>query len=200
VFLDQKPDDKPEGDMSFNQNFAPETRDYLCGFARRRLSDSDLAEDVVQETLLSAFRADHSYAGQSSERTWLVGVLKHKIIDHLRRDTRNKQRFEPLAGEEEEDGLFDAAGRWKAEPSVWNDPWRAYEQREFWRVLRRALDTLPPRQAQAFWLREVEELTTEQVCNILGVTTTNALVMLHRARLRLMEYLEIHWFGLKPGY
>jgi len=175
--------------MSFNQTFGPEIRNYLCGFARHRLPDSDSVEDVVHEAMLSAFRNGHSYVGQSSEKTWLVGVLKHKIIDHVRRNTRDKRRFEPLAEEETEDG-------WKAEPSVWNDPWRAYEQQEFWRVFRQALDTLPPRQAQAFWLREAEELDTEQVCKILGISTNNTLVTLHRARLRLKEYLEIHWFGL----
>ena len=176
--------------MSFNQTFTPEIRNYLCGFARHRLPDSDSAEDVVHEAMLSAYGAGHLYAGRSSERTWLVGVLKHKIIDHIRRNTRDKRRFEPLTQEETGDG-------WKAEPSVWNDPRRAYEQQEFWRIFRQALDTLPPRQAWAFWLREVEELGAEQVCKLLGLSMNNTLVTLHRARLRLKEYLEIHWFGLR---
>lgn len=182
--------------MEFNQSFAPATRAYLLGFAQRRLRDADSAEEAVQETLLAACRSGHTFAGKSSEKTWLVGTLKHKIADTLRRVSRERGLFEP---ECETEDSFDSAGRWQAPPTEWNDPLRALSQKEFHAVLQQGLNTLPLRQAEVFWLREVEEFSTEEICKTLGLSATNTLVLLHRARLRLRAYMEIHWFGRKPG-
>lgn len=184
--------------MEFIQSFAPAARNYLLKFTQHRLQSADSAEDIVQEALLAACRSGHTFAGKSSEKTWLVGTLKHKIADHLRRASRERTLFEPEAEDDPNDGNFDQAGRWKAAPTEWNDPWQAFEQKEFHEILKRALAELPSRQAQVFWLREMEEMSTEEICNILGLTATNITVLLYRARLRLREYLEIHWFGHKP--
>lgn len=182
--------------MEFNQTFAPATRDYLLGFAQRRLRDAEFAEEVVQETLLAAWRFNHSFAGKSSEKTWLVGMLKHKIADCLRRVSRERGLFE---SEYETDEFFDRVGRWQAAPSDWNDPWQALTQKEFQIIMQQALQALPLRQAQVFWLREVEEFSTEEICKTLELSATNTLVLLHRARLRLRAYLEIHWFSVRPS-
>lgn len=183
--------------MEFNQAFAPATRAYLLNFAQRRLRDADSAEEVVQETLLAAWRSGDSFAGKSSEKTWLVGTLKHKITDTLRRVSRERGLFE-AEFEYDTDESFDRAGRWQAAPSEWNDPWQVLAQKEFQAVLQQGLQTLPLRQAQVFWLREVEEFSTEEICQALGLSATNTLVLLYRARLRLRAYLETHWFGRKP--
>ncbi|MGE0129045.1 MAG: sigma-70 family RNA polymerase sigma factor [Blastocatellales bacterium] len=183
--------------MEFNQSFAPATRNYLFNFAHRRLRDADTAEEVVQDTLLAAFRSGHTFAGKSSERTWLMGTLKHKIADYLRSARRERSLFEPEAGKILNADLFDQHGRWQAPPTEWNDPWQAFAQKEFQAVLRRALDSLPARQAQVFWLREMEDMSTAEICKILCLSTTNMMVLLYRARLRLREYLEVHWFGLE---
>lgn len=185
--------------MEFKLSFVPATRNYLLKYAQHRLRDTDRAEDVVQETLLTACHAGHTFAGQSSEKTWLVGVLKHKISDYLRRASRERAVFEPeKEGMTEEEG-FHSSGGWQLEPAEWNDPWRALAHKDFQAVLVQALNTLPVRQAQVFWLREVEELSTEEICKILDISATNTMVLLYRARLRLREYLEIHWFGQRPN-
>lgn len=184
--------------MEFNLSFASTTRNYLLKYAQHRLRDAEQAEDIVQETLLTAFRSRHTFAGQSSSRTWLVGVLKHKISDYLRRLNREREMFESEV-EFPDDEHFDQTGKWQVEPNEWNDPWRALARQDFQNVLTRALNTLPTRQAQVFWLREVEGLNTEEICKILGLSATNTMVLLHRARLRLREYLEIHWFGQRPS-
>lgn len=185
--------------MEFNQSFAPATRNYLLSFAQRRLRDADSAEEVVQETLLAACRSGHTFVGKSSEKTWLVGTLKHKIADYLRRVSRERRLFESEGEAEFAADSFDKAGRWQAAPTKWNDPWQALAQKEFQVVLQQALYSLPQRQAQVFWLREMEEFSTEEICKTLGLSATNTLVLLYRARLRLREYLEVHWFGPKPG-
>lgn len=184
--------------MGFNQSFVPATRNYLLGFAQRRLRDTDSAEEIVQETLLAACRSGHTFAGKSSEKTWLVGTLKHKIADYLRRVSRERGLFEAEIEPGFEADSFDRQGHWQAAPTPWNDPWQALAHKEFQKVLQRALNTLPERQAQVFWLREVEEFSTEEICKTLGLSATNTQVLLYRARLRLREYLEIHWFGHKP--
>lgn len=169
--------------------------DYLYRNALLRLRDPDAAEEVVQETFLAALTARGSFRGESSERTWMVGILKNKVIDHLRRRLREIPggTAEELPCERE--GLFDARGHWRAGmgPSTWSDPTAALEQREFWRVLQRCLDGLPPRLRSAFVLREVDDLSTDAICGALSVTATNLGVMLHRCRMQLRRCLEGQW-------
>lgn len=181
--------------MEFKLSFAPATRNYLLKYAQHRLQDTDQAEDVVQETLLTACRSGHTFAGQSSEKTWLVGVLKHKISDYLRRTQRERAVFalEQETATEEEEAF--SREMYSLPPAEWNDPWRALVRKDFQAVLAQGLNILPVRQAQVFWLREVEGLSTEEICAHLEISATNALVLLYRARLRLRAYLERHWFG-----
>lgn len=165
--------------------------DFLYRSARLRLRDAHAAEEVVQETLLAALAGRAAFRGQSTERTWLVGILKNKVVDHLRRAAR-----EVSSGAAEElpcegDDLFDAAGHWRpsTQLSDWGDPEAALERREFWRALEACLDAVPPRLGRAFVLREVDGLSTDEICASLAVTATNLGVMLHRCRLRLRRCL-----------
>ena len=167
--------------------------DYLYRHAMFRLRDAAAAEDVVQETLLAALKSHNRFVGRSNERTWLVGILKHKIIDHF----RNSQREAQYECGDNDDEFFDKAGAWRttSRPIAWNvNPESALELKDFQRSLESCLNQLPERLAQVFVLREIDELTTEEICSLLNITPTNLWVMLHRARLRLQQLLGAYWF------
>ena len=171
--------------------------DYLYRYAFTRLQDSAAAEDLVQETFLAALSARENFEGRSSVTTWLTGILKHKIIDHLRKESRSQpvEDVEPFTHSLDE--LFDEKGKWKIGPSKWNfNPTELYERKEFWRILARCLSELSGRLARAFTLRELEELSTEEICKVLNASATNVWVMLYRARMFMRRCLEINWFGV----
>jgi RNA polymerase sigma-70 factor (ECF subfamily) len=172
-------------------------RSYLLRYAGLQIRDRAAAEDLVQETLLAALEGN--FSGRSSVKTWLTGILKHKIIDHLRRQNREQ----PLLGDDDADhseadivdALFAADGHWRDGPAHWPKPDQALENRQFWEVFERCATLMPARMARVFAMREVLELSTDEICKELGITATNCWVMLHRARLVLRECLETRWFG-----
>jgi RNA polymerase sigma-70 factor (ECF subfamily) len=178
--------------------------DYLFKYAVFRLRDSTAAEDVVQETFLAALRAYANYEGRGSERTWLVGILKHKITDHFRKSVR-----EAPIGEQEDDGpehneFFTRTDRWENHwnpeyaPTDWHaTPAELLEQGDFWRVFGDCLAPLPARTASAFTFREVDGLSSEEICEMLSISVNNLWVILHRARLHLRNCLEKNWFARK---
>ncbi|MDA0836269.1 MAG: sigma-70 family RNA polymerase sigma factor [Planctomycetota bacterium] len=172
--------------------------DYLNGYAMLRLRKPEIAEELVQETFLAALRARNNFSGNSSIRTWLVGILKHKIIDYF----RSKRRVRPLTDYETEDRntaeIFDQSANWKKKPKDWGaDPEDAFEQKEFWTTLHRAIDALPNRMAEAYKMRELDRQSTEEICEILDITPTNLGVLLFRARTRLRDALGTEWFGIQ---
>ncbi len=178
---------------------------YLFGYALMRLRDRALAEEAVQETFLAALQAKNKFGGQSSEKTWFVGILKHKIIDHFRKQRREVplEDSELLPTEREE--TFRTTGEWvghwteEAAPTEWGaDPIKTLEKREFWQALEQALATLPPRLAQVFILREMDEMSSQEICRILGITESNLWVMLHRSRMQLRRALELTYFNPTP--
>jgi RNA polymerase sigma-70 factor (ECF subfamily) len=176
--------------------------DVLYRYALLRVKDEHVAEDLVQDTLVSALEGLESFGGGSSVRTWLVAILKHKILDHFRRGTREiaTSDLSPEA-DELQDETFNRIEQWRRAPSVWPDtPDILLENKEFWSVFVRCLEGLPEAFRRAFALREMDDLKTEEVCKILGVTATNLWVMLHRARMKLRNCLEERWFREKrPG-
>jgi RNA polymerase sigma-70 factor (TIGR02943 family) len=176
--------------------------DYLYRFTLTRICDQVIAEDLVQETFLAALKARHNFAGQSSEQTWLVGILKKKIVDHFRRVSReiDFEKIDDLPSEWDADYELSGrmAGWWKADrrPADWNvDDRDPVERKEFWDFLQQCLDSLHPRTAIMFVLREMEEMNSKEVCNILRLTPTNLRVMLYRARKDLRRCLEENWIG-----
>lgn len=174
-------------------------RSYLLRYAVLQLRNPEQAEDVVQETLLAALEGRARFAGGSSLKTWLTGILKHKILDAIRR----KSREQPLApaGDDDHDAvdaLFKQDGHWREMPATWGDPEQALENRKFWEIFELCSRLLPERTARVYMLREVMEMTTEEICQEFGITPTNLWVILHRARLVLRECLEIKWFGAAP--
>lgn len=167
--------------------------DALYAYALPRVRNADAAEDLVQETLLAGLAGQHKFAGQSVERTWLMGILKHKLIDHLRKSIRQRPLSELEADVSSE--FFTDRGEWKVSGPAWSGrPDAALEQQEFREVLDRCLSKLPSRLAQLFWLREAENVATDQLCQELHITPTNVWTMLHRARLGLRRCLSENWF------
>lgn len=182
------------------ERWVDEHADCLYRYAVTRLRDTSAAEDVVQETLMAGLQAWKNFAGQSSERTWLIGILKHKIVDHIRKRSRELPLFESDGGNDPNDKLFHENGHWGSEgaPVEWaSNPETLLQQKEFREKLQQCLDTMPKRLAQAFILREMEGLETEEICGILNISSTNLWVMLHRARAHLRQYLELNYFRKK---
>ena len=175
-------------------------RSYLMRYALLQLRDATAAEDVVQETLLAGINGAARFSGHSSVKTWLTGILKHKIVDHVRRQSREvplNQGEEAADRSEAEavDALFVANGHWQTQPADWANPDQALENKKFLDVVEMCARLMPARMARVFAMREVMELSTEEICKELGITATNCWVLLHRARLSLRECLEIKWFG-----
>lgn len=165
--------------------------DYLFNFAVGQLRDASTAEDVVQETFLAAFKSRDRFAGNCSERTWLVSILRHKIYDHLRKHCREKKhRVEPLPAHHD-DGEIEDAMLWLHDVVAESHlPSRRIELEELRANLEQALGKLPPRIAQVFQLYEIEEVSGAEVCARLNISESNLWVMLHRARKQLREHLE----------
>jgi len=177
-------------------------RGYLLRVARLQLRDEALAEDIVQETLLAALSGS-GFSGKSSLRTWLTGILKHKIVDAIRRKQREPMvasAFGDIESEldiEDFDALFNERGGWDAKPADWGDPDAALSQRQFLDVMDICLDQLPPNTARVFMMREVMELETDEICKELAITANNLWVILYRARMALRQCLEQNWFADK---
>jgi RNA polymerase sigma-70 factor, ECF subfamily len=171
-------------------------RQILYRYALRQLRNEDYAQDCVQDTLLAALQSSQHFGGNSSVRTWLVGILKHKIIDHFRRAAREQ----PLDLDEEDmsledlDGLFKEDGHFMTPPLHWANPEQALSQRRFLEVLEHCMDELPKAAAQAFAMREVMGLDTDEICSNLVITPNNCWVLLYRARMALRSCLEQCWF------
>ena len=183
---------------SAQHDWLSEHGDYLYRFALARLRDPHLAEDAVQETLLAAIQ-NQTYAGKSAPRTWLIGILKHKIIDLIRRQIRERpmeDMIEDLPDEPGMDEFFAEDNRhWNDKPQSWGTPENALEQKQFLIILQDCMDRLPAKLASLFIMREVHESDNEEICKELGITSTNAWVMLYRARMGLRKCLELHWLG-----
>lgn len=170
--------------------------DALYRYAYYRVYDRAAAEDLVQETLLAAWRARNRFRGESQLRTWLIGILKRKLIDFL----RTRGREQPLGDIAEDDDAVDRLFRndpgqhWRTSPAAWPDPDAALERSDFWQVFYDCLETLPARQARLFALSEMDGLSGDELCKVAQASPSNVWVMLHRARLRLRQCLEMNWF------
>jgi len=172
-------------------------RPYLLRFATLQLRNPEAAEDAVQEALAAALAGEAQFAGRSQLRTWLTGILKHKIVDAIRRQSRERpaSELEPDGEASELDGLFDRRGHWQESPQAWEQPEGALGQKQFLAALEACLRALPERTARAFMMREHLGLETAEICKELAITPTHCWVMLHRARMALRLCLEKNWFG-----
>ena len=164
--------------------------DALYRFALLRVKDPELAGDLVQDTFLSALKGVDGFRGGSTVRTWLIGILKHKIIDHYRRN-KIEIRASDMATDSEGNDMDHAdrlTAKWSEAPS------QLVENKEFWAAFTSCLSGLPEAHRRAFSMREFDGLSGEEICKVLGVTPSNLWVMLHRARTKLRRCLELNWF------
>lgn len=174
--------------------------DYLLRFARLQLRNDAWAEDAVSETVLAALSKPLSFAKRSQLKTWLVGILKHKVIDALR---HHRREVTGLSTSEDDDADpleylgFKADGHFMQAPAEWGNPEQQFSSRQFFEILDACTDKLPATQGRLFLMREWLELSSEEICKELNLTPTNLYVQLHRARLRLRACLELNWFA-KP--
>ncbi len=175
-------------------------RPALLRFASLQLRNDSQAEDVVQDALVAVLEKPDGYAGRSSLRSYVIGIMKHKIVDLLRARQRTRQLDDAdKAGESEDDdiatALFAADGHALAQPHYWGSPEATLHQQDFFRTLELCLEKLPPKTARIFMMREWLGLGTREICTELGMTESGVWVTLYRARLGLRECLELHWFG-----
>jgi len=172
--------------------------DCLYRYALYRTRKSEVAEDLVQETLLAAVRTQEKFGGRSTERSWLVGILKNKICDYFRKLGRETTFTDLEFFSDEHSEKFDGENYWIHEngPREWKpEGAEAMNRREFWQALRSALDRLPPRVAAVFTMREVDDVPAREVCATLQISEANLWTMLHRARMALRQDLEVNYFG-----
>ncbi len=181
---------------SFEQQIVA-LQDYLLKFARLQLRNDAWAEDAVSETVLAALAKPQSFGNRSQLKTWLVGILKHKVIDALRHHKREVSGLE--GGDDEaadplESIAFQADGHYVEAPADWGNPEQQASSQQFFIILEACADKLPANQGRLFLMREWLELSSEEICKELLLTPTNLYVQLHRARLRLRECLELNWY------
>lgn len=185
----------------FEQQVA-QARDYLLKFARLQLRNPAWAEDAVSETVLAALAKPQAFGNRSQLKTWLIGILKHKVVDALRHHSRE---LSGLHNDEDENAdpldfiAFQADGHFAEAPADWGNPEEQVRSRQFFEVLEACAGQLPPAQGRLFLMREWLEMPSDEICKELGLTPTNLYVQLHRARLRLRECLELNWFANPSG-
>jgi RNA polymerase sigma-70 factor, ECF subfamily len=188
-------DDAASRDLPAPDEWLGRYGDALYGYALDRLRRPHEAEEAVQDTLLAALKARGDFQGRSHPRTWMMGILRRKIVDRL----RSSARAAGHTAVADLDAWFDGWGHWRRPPARWDDPAAAAERSEFWGVVRRCLARLPPRMAEAFTLRTLDDCAAAEVCRALSIAPGNLWVLLHRARLQLVRCLEIHWFDPEDG-
>ncbi len=166
---------------------------YLYRYAYPRINDQSAVEDLIQETFMAAIKAGDAFKGDSSVKTWLTSILKHKIYDFYRKKSRNMEQ--QVESEPEIDAFFNKKGHWQVPVPDWGkSPENTLNDKEFMSVLKKCIEGLKELQKRVFQMREMDGLTNDEICNILNITATNLGVVLYRARNRLRQCLTINWF------
>lgn len=170
--------------------------DYLFRYANSRLRDSNAAEEVVQETFLNGVKYQEQYSGKGAEQAWLLGILKRKIIDYVRKRNKQNQATPYEDDHDPTNQLFDEKGNWRLGAIPWSQrPDHNMESAELWKVVRDCMSNLPPNQADVFMLSIMEEMDSEEICQELSITPSNLWVRMHRARLGLAKCVGAKWFN-----
>jgi len=169
--------------------------DYLYNYSISRVSNSDLAKDLVQDTFFAGLKSAKNFQGKASERTWLVSILKRKIIDYYRKINSKKGQAE-VRMSFYDDG--ENEGSWLEErvPQSWdNASEKKIENEELKNQLESCIQKLPEKYAIVFRMKTVQEFETEEICKELGITSSNLWVIIHRARTQLRKCMEDNWFN-----
>ena len=165
--------------------------DYLYTFAKMRVSNDDLAQDLVQDTFFSALKAKDNFQGKASEKTWLVSILKNKIIDHYRKTGLKDSEGNRIAGKRSVsiDNFF-REGEWSdnARPKNWNsDVNQPIESKEFFEIFNKCVGNLKGKGAIAFKMKYIDQEKSEDICKALNITSSNYWVLIHRAKAAIQE-------------
>lgn len=172
--------------------------DALYAYAKPRVSDTQLAEDLVQETFLSAWKAKDGFKGEATEKSWLFTILKNKIIDHYRK--KSKDIVQTGTETDATDRFFDNVDHWTQpdKPLNWGiDASEKIDQQEFYKILEACKKKLQQLQQSVFVMKYMEDMDAEEICKALGITPSNYWVLIHRAKLGLRACLEKNWINLK---
>ncbi len=182
--------------LSNPQQWVDSYADDLYAYALKMIPHPDQAENLIQETFLAALKSKDSFKGNSSEKTWLIGILRHKITDHLRSKYKEVPTSSLVPEDVGIDAFFDQINETlKKNPGSWDfQPDQLLNKEEFWRTFEKCLQHLPPKTAEAFSLSEMEQINSKEICKVLNVTPTNLWSLLHRARVQLRQCLQINWF------
>jgi len=173
--------------------------DMLYRYTLVRVKNPDAAEEIVQVTLLAALQAKQSFQGRSTEKSWLFGILKHKILDHFRElKTRRTYELTPEDGSDPLENAYQSDGHWANAPKNWDtDPHKAVENKQLVAAMAQCMDRLSEKFRNIFVLKEIEGLTSEEICKEMNIKPTNLWVILHRARNQLRKCLETHNWDTK---
>jgi len=176
-------------------------RTDMLRFATMQLRDSHLAEDLVQDTMITALSKAEQFGGRSSVKTWVFAILRNNVIDAIKQRSRTVNAGDYIAEGESMDSAFDtlfkANEHWTpaARPTDWGDPEDAMREQQFWKVFDACLNRLPENTARVFMMREILELDSAEICDTLSISMSNCHVILHRARNGLRRCLESNWFS-----
>ncbi len=170
--------------------------DYLFNYAVARVSDAEIAKDLVQETFLAGLKSAKNFQGAAAERTWLIAILKRKVIDYYRKINSKKGKAEVRITYSNKS---DSAGDWLEENVA--DPFSTLENdeienKELGLAIQECIAKLPKKQSSVFVMKTIQGFSTEDICNELGINPSNLWVMVHRARTSLMGCLNENWFKL----
>ena len=167
--------------------------DVLYAYAKPRVNDAQVAEDLVQETFLSAWKAKDGFKGEASEKSWLFTILKNKIIDHYRK--KSKEIVATGSQTDATDAFFDEQDHWTTSnaPLTWTMPSDGIQQKEFYTVFEKCRKKLQQLQQNVFVMKYMDDLDSDEICKELGITPSNYWVLIHRAKLGLRACLEKNW-------
>jgi len=180
--------------MNDVEKWVDEYGDYLFQYARMHLRSPANAEDVVQDTFLAAFKSRGRFTGKSSVKTWLTGILKHKIVDHIRKHSTGDSQEDTTHREDVIEARLNHKVHWEEPPTNWmGNPEETAESMEFFKIFRQCLENLPGKLQEIFSLREIQDMSGKEICKVLNISSTNFWVMTHRARAKLRQCLEVHW-------
>ena len=169
--------------------------DLMYRYTLVRVKNTDTAEEIVQATFFAALQSQDRFEGRSTEKSWLFGILKHKIMDHFRQAHRERS-LDLLPEDDPDPCTFDSTGHWNQMPKSWGmTPDQAAENRQLQEALKTCMDRLSDKFRQVFVLKEIEGLDTQNICNEFNIKPTNLWVILHRTRNQLKKCLETHWFN-----
>ncbi|WP_350287282.1 sigma-70 family RNA polymerase sigma factor [uncultured Croceitalea sp.] len=176
------------------ENWVDQYADYLFNYAITRVSDTEIAKDLVQETFFAGLKSAKNYKGDAAERTWLIAILKRKVIDHYRKINSKKGKAEVRMSYNSGD---EDSGDWLEEKVA--DPFGkggddTIENRELGLAIQDCISKLPKKQSMVFSMKTIQGMSTEDICNELGINPSNLWVMIHRARTALMGCMNQNWF------